>query len=104
MAFAPLSPWQSLEPIKYTSYPEDECQIYEAPAFGCREVFVEGLEFFPIPIVVEPRDDVGPDTIQKDRIPDYCLNIEWHGIVAAIGCVEVAPGELFQAAFHLRTA
>ena len=67
-------------------------------------MFVEGLEFFPIPIVEEPRDDIGPDTVQKDRIPDCCLNIEWHGIVAAIGCVEVAPGELFLAAFHLRTA
>ena len=65
---------------------------------------MEGLEFFPIPIVEEPRDDVGPDTIQKDRIPDYCLNIEWHGLDAAIGSVEVAPGELFQAAFHLRPA
>ena len=91
-------------PIKHTAHPNDENQIYEAPAFGCREVFVEGLEFFPIPIVAEPRDDVGPDTIQKDRIPDYCLNIEWHGLVAAIGCVEVAPGELFRAAVCLRAA
>ena len=63
-------------PVKHTTHPKDEHQIHEAPAFGCREVFVEGLEFFPIPIVAEPRNDVGPDTIQKDRIPDYCLNIE----------------------------
>ena len=67
-------------------------------------MFAEGFKFSPIPIVAEPRDDVGPDTIQKDRIPDYCLNIEWHGLVAAIGCVEVATDELFQAAFHLRPA
>ena len=93
-----------LEAIEHAAHPEDEYQVYEAPALGCREVFVEGLEFCPIPIVEEPRDDVGPDTIQKDRIPDYCLNIEWHGLVAANGCVEVAPGELFQAAFRLRAA
>ena len=91
-------------PIKRIAHPKDENQIYEAPAFGCWEVFVEGLEFFLIPIVAEPRDDVGSDTIQKDRIPDYCLNIEWHGLVTANGFVEVAPGELFQAAFHLRPA
>ena len=97
-------PRKYLEAIEHTAHPEDEYQVYEAPAFGCREVFVEDLEFPLIPIVAEPRDDVGPDTIQKDRIPDYCLNIEWHGLVAAIGCVEVALGELFQAAFRLRAA
>ena len=91
-------------PVKHTTHPKDEHQIHEAPTFSCGEVFAEGFKFPLIPIVAEPRDDVGPDTIQKDRIPDYCLNIEWHGLVAAIGCVEVAPGELFQAAFHLRTA
>ena len=67
-------------------------------------MFAEGLKFLPIPIVAEPRDDVGADTIQKNRIPDYRLNIKWHGLVAAIGCVEVGLGELFQAAFHLRPA
>ena len=86
-------------PIKHTAHPKDEYQIHEAPAFGCREVFVEGLEFFPIPIIAEPRDDVGPDTVQKDRIPDYCFKIEGHGFVRANGWVEVVGGELFQAAF-----
>jgi len=41
---------------------------------------MDGLEFFPIPIVEEPRDDVGPDTVQKDRIPDRRLNVEGHAL------------------------
>ena len=82
-------------PIKHTAHPKDENQIYEAPAFGCWEVFVEGLEFFLIPIVAEPRDDVGSDTIQKDRIPYYCLNVECHGLVTVNGCFELPVGKLF---------
>ena len=67
-------------PIKHTAHPKDEYQIYEAPSLGCGEVSMDDLEFFPIPIGEEPRDDVGPDTIQKDRIPDRCLNIEGHAL------------------------
>ena len=67
-------------PIKHTAHPKDERQIYEAPSLGCGEVSVDGLEFFPIPIVEEPRDDVGPDTVQKDRIPDRRLNVEGHAL------------------------
>ena len=86
-------------PVKHTTHPKDEHQIHEAPTFSCGEVFAEGFKFPLIPIVAEPRDDVGPDTIQKDRIPDYCLNIEWHGFVRANGWVEVVGAELFRAAF-----
>ena len=60
-------------------------------------MFAEGFKFSPIPIVAEPRDDVGPDTIQKDRIPDCCFEIEGHGFVRANGWVEVVGGELFRA-------
>ena len=67
-------------PIKHTAHPKDEHQIYEAPSLGCGEVSMDDLEFFPIPIGEEPRDDVGPDTVQKDRIPDRCLNIEGHAL------------------------
>ena len=67
-------------PIKHTAHPEDERQIHEAPCLGGGEVSMEGLEFSPIPIGEEPRDDVGPDTVQKDRIPDRCLNIEGHAL------------------------
>ena len=67
-------------PIKHTAHPKDEYQIYEAPSLGCGEVSVDGLEFFPIPIVEEPRDDVRSDTVQKDRIPDRRLNVEGHAL------------------------
>ena len=67
-------------PIKHTAHPKGECQIYEAPSLGCGEVSMDGLEFSPIPIGEEPRDDVGSDTVQKDRIPDRCLNIEGHAL------------------------
>jgi len=67
-------------PIKHTAHPKDERQIYEAPSLGCGEVFVEGFEFFPIPIAEELRDDVRSDTVQKDRIPDRRLNVEGHAL------------------------
>ena len=67
-------------PIKHTAHPEDEYQVYEAPSLGCGEVFVEGLKFSLIPIGEEPRDDVGPDAVQKNRVPDRCLNIEGHAL------------------------
>ena len=61
-------------------------------------MFAEGFKFFPIPIVAEPRNDIGSDTIQKDRIPDYCLEIKGHGFIRANGWIEFVGGELFQAA------
>ena len=63
---------------------------------------MEGLKFFLIPIVAEPRDNVGCDTVHEDPVPDYCFKIKWHGHVTVIGFVEVALYELFRAAFRLR--
>ncbi len=74
-------------PIKHTAHPKDEHQIYEAPSLGCGEVFAEGFKFFPIPIVAEPRNDIGPDTIQENSIPNYCLKIKGHGLIKANGWI-----------------
>ena len=67
-------------PKKYTAHPEDERQIHEAPCLGGGEVFVEGLKLSLIPIGEEPRDDVGPDAVQKNCVPDRCLNVEGHAL------------------------
>ena len=76
IVFSGTLPRQDLKTIEHTAHPEDERQIHEAPCLGGGEVVVEGPKFSPIPIGEEPRDDVGPDTVQKDRMPDYGLNIE----------------------------
>jgi hypothetical protein len=50
-------------------------------------VFAEGFKFPPIPIVAEPRNDIGPDTIQENSIPNYCLKIKGHGLIKANGWI-----------------